>query len=133
MVAIIPITNLGHDNDKFVWRTPETANYDLAKGDLIDDVNYNAIDLSAIVPSDATHVYIKVLMQDGAAGSQVSLRATGQTSINQTLFMHTQVANIHIALYGIVALSASKTIELAANPKPTDWTTLNTIVLGWSV
>jgi hypothetical protein len=130
MVEII-IENVGDKDTKFIWRSGNPATNDFEKTDLTDDTNWNDLDLSSIIPTNAIAVLIKVLVLDATANQYVHLRQNGQTQDKLTALTKNQVANIIVSLSHIVAVDSDRKLEIKCSVKPTDWTQISLMVLGW--
>jgi hypothetical protein len=120
--------------NKFVWRTGNIAGADFDETDLTDDTNYNDFpSITSIVPAGSKAIYLRCRMQDGAVGSLIVLRQNGSTGAWDGVVHRIQVANQVYEGYAIVGLDSNRVFEIACSPKPTDWTDLDFIILGWWV
>lgn len=117
---------------ELIWRTPEeTAAYDFVKGTLTDNTNWNDMDLTGIVPAGTTIAYIFFVIVDNAANSYMQLRKNGQTAVYQTHTLRTMVANVPNDNTLLVGLDGNLKCEVIFVPKPSSWSVINVIVLGW--
>lgn len=103
---------------------PESA--DFFAGDLTTDGNWHDLDLREIIPYGATAVYLRISIEDDAAGSVITFRKKGNQNTVNILRMVTQDAGDALHGNGIVFCDANRTIEYMATN--TTWTTINIAV-----
>ncbi len=113
---------------KFVLRTTEVASQDMIKTDFIDNTNWNGLDMTGFdVPITAVAVYLRMFAQDNVVNSYCRFRKTGFTSTTHGTGLRINVAN-H---YGYYQFIVPYPCEVNIGPKPTSWTNLRLIVIGW--
>ena len=122
---------------QLVWRTPEPTAYDYDKAALaaIGDVagTWYDLDLSAIVPEDASAVLIKILGIDNATTSEFHFRKNGQVNVFQICGIFTCMANMREEDQLEVGVDVNRKIEFRADPKSSDWASIDLVVLGWYI
>ena len=124
-------SQLLQQKDKFVWLIPEPTAEHFVTADFTDDINYNDLDLSSIIPVGATSVLLKMYAVDNAAGSSIYFRRNGQTSTFQVSRLRTQVANIARTPNLIVGVDSDRKCEISINPSRSNWTSISICVLGY--
>lgn len=89
----------------------DPAVYDYETGDLTIDGTWHDLDLSAIIPSNATAVLIGGFFMDDAVGKSIAFRKSGQSLNINISAMLTQVATVWRQGDFIVAASPNQKIE----------------------
>ncbi len=119
----------------WTWRDPAGHDFsdDGAGGStaLADNINYNDVDLSAIVGSQQSIVNMIVECEDGVASSYILVRPNGNVNAYADAHIRTQVANVrNYSIFDVVTDSAGK-IEIKCVPKPTDWSRIHIVIRGY--
>lgn len=123
------VFNIGHPQ-AFHWRTPEPTADDFDETTLTDDVLWHDLDLSSIIPPDATAILVFVKVQDNVANSHVHFRRSDQSAEFQMTETCTQVGNqIHNNTFTCGVIGQKVSVQCV--PKPTDFTFIDIIILGW--
>jgi len=126
-----------HQIKQLVWRPTEPTDYDYDKAALaaIGDVagTWYDLDLSAIVPKRANAVLIKILGVDNATGSEFHFRRNGQADVFQISGIFTCMANMREETQFQVGIDADRVVEFRADPKSSDWVSIDVVVLGWYI
>jgi len=89
----------------------DNAGHDFLVGNFTRDGAWHDLDLSSIVPSGASWVYVVVTFKASAADKTLSLRKKGNVNAYNVATEKTQVANIYCNLSGWVACDANRIIE----------------------
>ncbi len=110
-----------------VWRDP--AAFDFDKGDLIDNTNWNDLDLSGIIGAGYENVIINARLKDNAANSRFSVRNNGNINAIGRSRAYILVANQTQEQLFFAGLDSGRIVEIEANPKPTDWDNIDISVL----
>jgi hypothetical protein len=116
---------------KLEWREPENTSDDFTKGDLTDDLLWNAVDLSSIVPDGTVGIILSMAGKDNVAGSYILARKLGQTDTHQSARLYIGVANQSFSTVGIIGINEDFKMEIITSPKPTDWVNIYLNVLGY--
>jgi len=115
-------------NGAFVDRG-DPVDYDKTVGDFVKDAAWHDWDLSAIVPSGARAVLIRLVGEASSAGTCMRLRKDGNAYSTNSAYLYASAANITYGGDYIVPCSAGRVIEYyVANA---NWTALNALVAGW--
>ena len=109
----------------------DPSSVDFAVGDLTTDGTVHDLDLSSIVPVNASSVLLHVIVKDGTVGNRIRFRKNGNSNMINIGVVRTQAANIDINQDVIIALDANRVIEYDATN--TVFTTLEIIVKGWFI
>lgn len=126
------IAAAGAVEHSYVSRQPDVSSDDFAKTDFTDDVAYNVLNLSAVVPVGAVVVFMACYVKDNLVNSTVSLRRYGNSNAVQTEVLQVIVANMPVRRVVVVGVDDQK-VEISINPKPTDWNNVDITVVGWFV
>jgi hypothetical protein len=108
---------------------PDPAAVDWAVGDLTTDGAYHIISFAAIIRSGARAVFLRVAVEDNAAGNVFTLRRYGWSNEINVFRIVTQAADVTVNKYAILPVSRAGTAEYKATS--TTWTTINITVCGW--
>ena len=92
------------------------------------DNAWHELDLSAIVPANATAVSILCIMNGDAVGRRISLRKSGNANEGNMSIRTTNVANTVGQHDMVVAASANQIIDYKIT---TGWNILILVVKGW--
>jgi len=115
--------------DEFVNRgDPGAADYTHAT--LTLDNAWHDLDLSSIVPADATAVLLAVVVKDNAVGSRIKFRTNGNSNIYNVSQCYTTVVDAYTAVDCAVACDSNRIIEYDAT---TDCDYISIVVKGWFV
>lgn len=121
----------GGGGESFIARAPG-AGYDFTKAALTDDLNWNQVDVSAIVDAGASAMLIRIYYRDNVAGSALSFKPT-VAAASEVYGMKKQIiANAHEQFLGVIPLDGDA-FYLKTFPKPTEWLNINIVILGWWV
>lgn len=127
----------GARHDRFVWRVPEPTDYDFDETALvaIGDVagTWYDLDLSSIVPVGTTSVEIRLEALDNLAGSLFMLRKKGQEHEFQVGCIQSSVGNKPECDQIKIGVGVDRTIQFAADPKASDWTSIGLLIMGWYI
>jgi hypothetical protein len=107
----------------------DPAGWDYVVGDFTTDNTWRDWDLSGIVPTGATTVWLKISLEDNAAGSYFDIREKGKSNAYAIPRNFTQVANVRIDQLNIVTCNADRVIQYRASN--VTFTTINVVILGW--
>ena len=114
--------------DRYVDRGDPTA-YDFVLANFTTDGAWHDLDLSSIVPANATTVLLRVIIQDNLVGMFLNLRKNGNIETYNTISIYTQVAETPVGDNLIVSLDANRIMEYFASN--TTWTGIWICVRGW--
>ena len=106
------------------WTFADASSIMYQKSTLIDDTNWNNIQLANIVhgaPDGSNEVIIRVYGIDNVAGSLIQFRKDGNANVFSVQVLTTQVANVPKEKTVMLPL-ISNIAEINIVPKPTDWT-----------
>jgi cytoskeletal protein CcmA (bactofilin family) len=111
----------------------DPAAQDYLIANLVDDTNWNDLDLGTDVPvpSDVKAVLLTVSALDGAASSQLKFRKNGNSNEEAITSLITQVANVWMVHTFVMSCDTNQIIEIETAPKPTDWDNIQIVALGW--
>jgi len=128
-------SQLIQQTNSFVWRPTEPTAWDFDKAALaaigdVDDTWYD-LDLSSIVPSGADGVIIRIEATDNLAGSHFEMRKNGQTSTFQVACITSSVGNKPECDIFTIGVDSDGKIEFNADPKASDWVSIDLVVLAW--
>lgn len=104
--------------------------FDWEVGDLTTDGNYHDLDLSSIVPSGATLVRLRVVLND-TAGNSVTFRENGNSNAHNNGDLFCQVSGKTITGQFVIPCDSNRVIEYRATN--TSFTTLSILVAGWYI
>jgi hypothetical protein len=95
---------------------------------LTTDATWRDLDLSAIVPTNARAVLLRVDVNDGTPAALVQFRKNGNVNVAAASIVEVAVANISATQNVIVACSNAVIEYYGTN---TTFTAINIVVLGW--
>jgi len=104
---------------------------DWTESDLTTDNNWNSLDISSIVPANATGIILKVKINGPNAGDALAFRKYQQTGQHNIYPSKAQVAGLDFMSQGIVCVDNSQMIEYRASNVA--WNSINITVCGWWV
>ena len=107
----------------------DPAAKDFETGDFTADDNWHDLDLSGIVPEDATAIAATVLLFNIAVNKDVFFRKNGNVKTFNVSRFTTQVASVLISGDIIVAVDADRKIEYMLETG--GWMTIHLTVKGW--
>lgn len=92
---------------------PATSDWNQAT--LTLDGAWHELDISAIVPTNASAILFRGLMRDGAIAKRLGFRKAGHVNAFNTSIMYTQVADVFIQQDCIIAVTTNQKIEYIAD------------------
>ncbi len=98
---------------------------------LINNANWNNVDISAIVGAKKMRVKIHVLGKDNAVNSAVFIRTLGHTGAGCRCVIRTGVANQDAPNDWIGHTNSAGLIQIQCIPQPTDWTQISIWITGY--
>jgi len=127
--AAIPPTALP---GRFVPRNNDGNVYDYTVASFTKDATWRDLDLSAIVPANATAVLLTFYLNNNTAGEAVLFRKNGNTNTNERLEGSIVVVNLNHWFQGVIPCDTGRVIEYYATNAGT-WAAIGVIVMGWFV
>lgn len=98
---------------------------------LTTDASWHDLDLSAIVPSGAKAVILRVYIQDDAVGTYLAFRKKGNSNGKVILQVFTQATNAAIEAQGIVPCSTARVVQYTGSN--TAFSDIRIVILGWFI
>lgn len=118
----------------FKTRRNPPAAWDFQKGDLTDDVLWNDLDLSSIVPEAATAVFFKCNVKDDLVGSQIYFSNIKDYNTYYSCDARTLIANVESNYFCFAPIeNNSQKIKMQCTVQPSNWTKINIYIIGWWV
>jgi len=117
--------------ESLVWRTPEASAIDFAIGSgLTADTAWHELDVSAIVPANASMAYVKLQIRSNSTDVYIQLRDTTQTNVFQVVMFRTQVANLYN--YGCfwIPMDSNRKVDYMISSV---MNACSIVILGWSI
>ena len=112
----------------------DPAAADFAIGAFTIDGAYHDLDLSAVVPTNARWVYVKIVLLNNADGVNIALRTKSNSNTGNTLTQNTQNANFTVYLDGFIYIDPANPQTIQYNVVNVGvWTTVSLIVRGWAI
>lgn len=102
--------------------------YDFTQADLTLDAAWYDLDLSSIIPSNATAVILRILITDDGVESYIRFRKNGNSNTIAPMVVRTQVANVAIESTLIIPCDTSQVIEYSAS---SGCNSIVIVVQGW--
>jgi len=102
---------------------------DFAVGDLTADGAWHNLDLSGIVPANASAVLLHAGIRDNLIGQNTYIRRKGNVNWENSCRMITQVANLAISQDIVCPIGSNGLLEY--NLSATVWTSIGIRVKGW--
>lgn len=90
----------------------------------------NGLDLSAIVPSEAIAVHLRIYLADDAAASMFIVR-TNATDTHNQIYMMIQVANQPMESHAILAIDSDGLLDYQGSNLA--FQNIDVVVLGWFI
>lgn len=112
----------------FIYRG-DNAVPDFAIGDLTTDATWRALDLSAIIPTNATAIDLNILTMANAVSKSVLFKPNLTAGTANQAGFYTQVANQTIQHNLTLPIDQSRTIYY--NIAPAVWPFLSISINGW--
>ena len=109
----------------------DVADADFDIDDLTTDFTWNDLDLSSIIPSGATAVYLRVLMEDDQASSVLNFRKNGNTNVWNSPTTRTPAANVSGDSAFVVPVDSNGVIEYRGTNRT--FTFIYIVVMGWYI
>lgn len=126
---LIEAYDIYHVNHKLFVDRGDPSAVDFDEGDLTADGAWHTLDLSGIVPSGASVVFLSLLCRTSVAQAFAGFRKNGNVNIRNISYINTQVANIAIGYDLIVFCDSNRLIEYLLWPG--SWTYLYITIKGW--
>ena len=109
---------------------PAAADY--STDDFTKDDAWHDLDLSAIVPTNAKGIFVRVSIDTNTVPAAFYLRKNGNSNGYNAFEIRAQVVNLGNATEGIVFIDANRVVEYYATSGVT-WSTLSLIIKGWLI
>ncbi|MCJ7777741.1 MAG: hypothetical protein MUP16_05450 [Sedimentisphaerales bacterium] len=107
----------------------DPAAFDFTVVNFTCDNEWHELDLSAIVPAEATAVILKLQLKTAAVAKYIYFRKNGNVNPYNSSFLATQVTNLWVGNDLIIALDTNKKVSYIATAYA--WTAINVTVAGW--
>lgn len=127
-IVLEMVANAGFIKTSFVDRG-DPANEDFDQGDLTIDFMWHELDLSAIVPSGASAIALRVLLLNTGIGQEIICKKHGNINFYNVGTVITQVANTIIEATLIIPVDESRKIDYVVWVG--GWLGIDLTVLGW--
>ena len=115
---------------RFVDRVEE-GGYDKLVADFTKDDNWHELDLSGIIPKNATWIFFTIIIGSADDTAEVYFREVGGTAGNYRGRQYVQVANKPIVLTSYIPITNAGKIEYRVSN--VTWTYLHLTVRGWFI
>ena len=92
------------------------------------DGAWHDLDLSAIVPADASWIYLRCTVTDATINRELAFRKDGNANTMAASKIHTQVANQMTEMSVLVPCSTTRVIEYRASAAIA---AVGIVILGW--
>lgn len=109
----------------------DPAAYDFTEATMTTDGTWRDMDLSAIVPSGAKAVTLRISAQDGAVSNYVRFREKGNTNAYNVSMVRTQAIDVYANADVVIKLGPARVIEYYGSN--TTFTNIGVLVKGWWV
>jgi len=113
----------------YIDRGQEAPSWDFTKGDLTADGAFHDLDISSIVPTNASAVLFHIALTANDVNGFLTIRAKGITRVSQRARIAAQIANHHIMTDGIIGPLTDGLIQYSM--AAVAYTVANIRVKGW--